>query len=464
MERELNQIKPAEAARTIGLRPPAARKILILGLNYLPESTSIGPYTADLAEYLRDQGHHVRVVTGFPTAPQWKVWEGYRGRMFQREVLNGISVLRTYLYVPADPRKALKRILFDSSFAVSSMAGLFWGFRPDLVVVISPPLQLAVTGWIFGVLSGAKMFFHIKDLVPDAAVAVGALRAGSRALKWGKALERWAYRRSAGIGVICEGMRRNLLAKGVPPDKVSVIPDYIDLKFIQPGPRDNAFRSRFNIPAEEFLVSYSGSISGKQGLETFVQAAKDFEGDSGVTCCLIGEGSYLADLKKTASDLSLRRLMFVPFQPRDTLSEQLSAADVLVITQRKSVTDVVFPGKLLYYMASGTAILASVSEDSETARFIRENRVGMVVPPEDPASLSGAIRWLKANPEQTLEFGRNGRRISQAQFDRSIVLHRFAARLEQCCASDSGPQHSSQAVAFQSADNANSFEVPREES
>jgi glycosyltransferase involved in cell wall biosynthesis len=95
------------------------------------------------------------------------------------------------------------------------------------------------------------------------------------------------------------------------------------------------------------------------------------------------------------------------------------------------VTDIAFPGKLLYYMAAGTAILAAVTEDSETGRFIRENRVGMVVPPEDPAALATAIRWMREHPEQTGAFGRKGRHLIETQFDRSFVLERFGLYLEQ---------------------------------
>src|ERR1017187_92793 len=120
-------------------------KILILGLNYLPESTSIGPYTADLAEYLCTQGHDARVVTGFPTAPQWKLWKGYQGKWFHREVINGVPVQRTYLYVPKNPHKTLQRILFDFSFALSALRGAIARSRPEVVVVVSPPLQLAIT-------------------------------------------------------------------------------------------------------------------------------------------------------------------------------------------------------------------------------------------------------------------------------------------------------------------------------
>jgi colanic acid biosynthesis glycosyl transferase WcaI len=403
-------------------------KTLILGLNYLPESTSIGPYTADLAEYLQAAGHDVRVITGFPTAPQWNVWNGYEGKRFMRETVNGVSVLRTWLYVPKNPRKTLQRILFDCSFALSALFGISLTWRPDIVVIISPPLQLAVTAFLIASLSGAKVFLQIKDLVPDAAIAVGALKEGSTVLRFARALEGFVYRRSTGIGVICEGMRRNLISKGVPPDKVTTLPDYIDLSFIRP-PANNGFRARFGIGQDEFLAMYSGSVAGKQGLETFVEAGAAFENDPSVTCCLIGAGPYLPELKDTAEKLAMRRFHFLPMQPRESLPEQLAAADALIVTQRKAVRDVVFPGKLLYYMASGRPILAAVSEDSETGRFIREMNVGIVVPPEEPARLAEAIRWMRDHRDEARALGRNGRRVAEQQFDRTVVLERFEAYL-----------------------------------
>lgn len=405
-------------------------RILILGLNYLPESTSIGPYTADLAEYLQDRGHDVRVVTGFPIAPQWKVWKGYRGRLFMREVIRGVPVTRTWFYVPKYPKKPLQRILFDCSFALSAFFGALSGKRPELVIVISPPLQLSITAALIHHLTRARVVLQIQDLVPDAAVAVGALRDGSRPVRMAQALERFAYRTAESIGVICEGMRSNLITKGVPERKVSLLPNYIDTSFMKPVTGQNDFRRRTGIGLQQFLVMYSGSIAGKQGLETFVAAGAEFETDSGVSCCVIGEGPYLPELEKTALTLGLRRFQFLPLQPRESLPSQLSGADVLVITQRATVRDVVFPGKMLYYMAAGRPILASVSQDSETGRFIREHRVGLVVPPEDPVLMAKAIRWMRSHPEDTRQFGLNGRRVAESQFDRTVVLEKMTAHLE----------------------------------
>jgi len=274
------------------------------------------------------------------------------------------------------------------------------------------------------------VFLVVKDLVPDAAIAVGAMRPGSAACRLAHALERFVYRRAARIAVICDGMRQNLIAKGVPAEKVVVLPDYVDLDFIKPQTTPNRFRAQFGIPGGQFLAMYSGSVAGKQGLQTFVEAAAELEPEDDIACCLIGDGPYLPELKQLAAGLALNRLRFLPLQPREHLPAQLSAADALVITQRRTVRDVVFPGKLLYYMASGTAILAAVNQDSETGRFIREHEAGIVTPPEDPGQLAQAIRWMRDNPERTRQLGLNGRRTAEAQFDRSVVLRKFAAYIE----------------------------------
>lgn len=405
-------------------------RILVLGVNYLPEPTAIGPYTADLAVHLKQCGHEVVVSTGFPTAPQWKVWEGYEGRWWMRETIDGVPVKRTYLYVPKQPKRALQRILFDCSFALSALVGNLFSPRVDLVIVISPPLQVGLTGWILGMLNRAPCFFHIQDLVPDAAVAVGAMRDGSWPVRLAHAMERFIYRRMAGIGVITPGFITNLVRKGVPQEKIALLPDYIDTSQIQHGPPDNEFRTEQGIPPGTFVAMYAGSVAAKQGLRTFVETAAELRSRSDILFYVVGEGPYLAELKMLAAKLDLQNLRFLPVQARATLPQKLAAANALVVTQIKSVTDIVFPGKLLYYMAAGRPILAAVSPQSETGTFVAENSVGLVVPPEDPASLAKAILQLKENPVHADELGANGRRVCLNQFDRATVLARFTSHME----------------------------------
>ena len=405
-------------------------RFLILGLNYLPESTSIGPYTADLAEYLQQRGHHVQVVAGFPIAPQWQIWEGYRDKWFMRQVVNGVQILRTWTYVPSQPKRTTSRILFDTSFALSSLLGGIATGAADLIIVVSPPLQLGLTGWLLGVWKRAPFFFHIQDLVPDAAVATGMLTEVGSTIRLARVMEKFVYTRAQSIGVICEGFARNLIAKGIASEKIALLPNYIDLESLKPVERNNAFRQQHGITPDEFLVMYSGSVALKQGLHTFVETAAEFSENDGVVFYLIGEGPYLQELKAMAEELRLTNLRFSPLQPRETLPIQLSAADVLLITQRRAVTDIVFPGKLLYYMAAGRPILAAVSPDSETGLFITKHQVGIVVPPEEPKALAEAIRYLRSNPNEIERLGKNGRRVAEEYFDRRVVLEKFVNYLE----------------------------------
>jgi colanic acid biosynthesis glycosyl transferase WcaI len=410
-------------------------RVLILGFNYLPESTSIGPYTADLAEFLVLRGHDVKVICGFPMAPGWTVWRGYRGFAYKREVISGVDVLRTWAYIPSDPRRASRRIAFDTSFAISALfRGIFAG-PCDVVVVISPPLQLGLSGWLLALLRRASVFFHIQDLVPDAAVAIGALRPGI-ALKLARMLEKFVYRHSHRIGVICDGFSRNLIAKDVPPSKVTLLPDYVDLKFMGTHEPYNSFRKNLGLSASDFIVMYSGSVAGKQGLETFVNAAFEMRSYSDIKFLLVGEGPYLPELKNRAREMDIPNLRFLPLQPRDGLSEQLAAADVLVITQKRTVTDIVFPGKLLYYMAAARPILASVNPESETGRFILSQGVGVVTPPEDAQALAEAVLRLRGG--EGLQLGRIGRRVVEERFDRNVVLPDFERCLERLCERDGG--------------------------
>jgi colanic acid biosynthesis glycosyl transferase WcaI len=404
-------------------------RFLILGLNYLPESTSIGPYTADLAAHLQHCGHEVQVITGFPVAPYFKVWEGYQNRWFMREVVNGVKVIRTYLYVPARPERVLNRIAFDISFAASALlAGLAAG-RADVIIAVSPPLQLGLTALAISRVKRARVFLLIKDMVPDAAIAAGMLPANSRAARFGYALERAIANRVARLGVICDGFKANLVAKGVSPDRITVIPDYVDLGFMREIDRNNSFRRKHSITNEQFVVTYSGSIALKQGLHVVVEAAARTIPDSALRFFVIGDGPYLPELRQAAARLEASNLTFLPLQPRDYLPLQLAAADALLITQRKTVGDCVFPGKLLYYMAAGRPIIAAVSSDSETGRFVSRHRVGLVVKPEEAGALAEGIDALRANRGLADEMGHNGRAIAERMFDRRRVLDDFATIL-----------------------------------
>src|SRR6185295_16866972 len=150
--------------------------------------------------------------------------------------------------------------------------------------------------------------------------------------------------------------------------------------------------------------------------------------DPTIKIVIVGGGLRLPEIQARAFDLALPNVLFLPLQSRETLSTQLGAADLLVITQKAAVKDVVFPGKLLYYMAAQRPILAIVNSDSETGRFVAAERVGAVVPPDSSAAVAKAIIQLRS--QSLTELGRNARSVCERYFDKKIVLPEFEVLLE----------------------------------
>lgn len=400
-------------------------RIVLAGINYHPEVTGIGPYNTELAEHLAADGHAVTVLTSPPWYPHWKIDAAYGGRRpFRVEHLNGVRVIRTPILLPPAQQTAFRRILFDSSFAASALLGSARIGAVDVVICVSPPLQLGVTSWLVARARGAKLIVHLQDIVPDAALSTGMMRTG-RAVALSRRLEGFVYRHADTVTVISEGFRENLMAKGVPAGKVAVLPNWIDAKRFQVQP-DPLVRGSLGAPDGETLVLHTGNMGAKQGLETVIDAAAQLSGEN-IAITLIGDGQSRAALESRASTLPGHHLRFLPLQ--DDLPATLAAADILVLSQRAQVTDSAAPSKLLSYMASGRPIVATVNESSEAGQLIKKAGCGLIVPPEQPARLAEAIRELHRHPETHAALGAAGRRHVAKNFDRSSILGRWSKLL-----------------------------------
>ncbi|MEA3358436.1 MAG: WcaI family glycosyltransferase [Thermodesulfobacteriota bacterium] len=392
--------------------------ILVIGINYAPEIIGIGENTTQLCEYLVSLGHRVKVITAFPHYPEWKVRPAYRGRIFMRETINGVSVYRGYSLIPRVSTRALQRILHDTTSATSALIiGLFLP-RPDMVLSISPPLQGGAAGYFLAKLKRSPFILQVKDLVPDLAISLGILK-DNMWLKIGKKLEMFVYSKAAGILVICQGFVNNLKAKGVPERKIHLLPNWVDLNHIKPLNRNNNFR-KTNMLQNKFVALYSGNMSAKQKLINVVSAARHLLGYEDILFLLAGDGPQKKDLQREAS--SEENIRFMPLQPVETFPLMLAAANLLILNQNSGVIDMVIPYKTLVYMSTGLPIVASVHTDSETARYIRIADCGIVVPPERPRELAEAVLALHNDEKMSTRLGRNGRKYAEGNFDRESIL------------------------------------------
>jgi len=403
-------------------------RLLLMAGNYAPEKTASAPLTTDFASYMRDAGHEVSVVTTFPHYPQWKVWEDQHG-LYRREEFDGVIVRRIRHYVPARP-SPLKRVLYYGSFGALAFAPGLASGRPDLILCVTPPLELALSGRALSLLWGVPYILWIKDLVPDVAIQLGMLK-NRAAIGAARLLERFAYTQAERLLVICQSFETNLRQKGVPPEKISIIPDWVDVKEIHPGVSGGAFRMGHEIDREKFLVIHAGNIGDKQKLELLLDAAKELQGFPAIEFLIVGDGARKSVVVAQAEKLNLHNVRFLPLQPRERFAEMLAAANILVLHQQRQVSDSVIPSKLLTYMASGRAIVATAAPESETARVLGRARCGSIVEPESPTKFAAAVLELYRNRDLADRYGDAGRNFVCENFSREVVLRRIESLLRE---------------------------------
>jgi colanic acid biosynthesis glycosyl transferase WcaI len=277
-------------------------KVIIWGINYRPESTGIAPYNAELAEYLSRAEHDVSVVTGFPYYPQWKKAATDK-QLYRREEINGVRVFRCAQYVPKTVTTA-KRILHELTFGLSSLLRVLFLPRPDIYIVVSPPLFLGFCAWIATVVKRSQYVFHVQDLQPGAAVGLGMVK-GKGFIRMLYALERFAYRHAAAVSGISDGMMDEFRRKGVKARKRIYFPNWLRTS-TWTAPVSGAFRRKFGFSSTELLAVYSGNLGRKQGIDVLLETAQLLKG-APVALVIAGAGAEREALALRVADLNLRQ-------------------------------------------------------------------------------------------------------------------------------------------------------------
>jgi colanic acid biosynthesis glycosyl transferase WcaI len=403
-------------------------KLLFYGINFAPELTGIGKYTGEMAAWMAQAGHEVRVITAPPYYPDWRVGEGHSASRYRTERWQGVQVHRTPLWVPPQPG-GLKRLLHLASFALSSLPVLCaqWRWKPDVVWVVEPPLMCAPAAAAFASLRGSKSWLHIQDYEVDAAFDLGLVK-GEGLRRAVQAAERWLMSRFDIVSSISGRMLDRARDKGVAPEQVLHFPNWVDISGITPLHAPSDYRAELGLADDAVVALYSGNMGNKQGLEILAEVARLLQDEPRIQFVLGGKGSGRADLQARCEGLN--NVRFLDLQPLERLNQWLGLADVHLLPQRADAADLVMPSKLTGMLASGRAVLATALPHTELSRVVNDEAAcGLVVPPENPSAMAEALRALAMDPARRAELGANGRRYAEAQLSQDAILRRFEAQL-----------------------------------
>jgi colanic acid biosynthesis glycosyl transferase WcaI len=401
-------------------------RILVLTINYWPEKTGIGAVLTRRCEYLAGAGHAVTVCTGMPYYPEWRVDPAYRGKLFHREIRKGVNILRSWIWVPKRVT-SIKRILFEASFLASSLLRALASRKPDLLLVVSPPLGLAVSARILSRWAKAPYVFDVEDMQPDAAADLGMLPRPVLPLLY--RLESMAYRRAALITTLTEGMRQKIVAKGIPAARVAVIPPPADRSLFGVSAEQGlAFRRKHGLEGK-FVVAHSGNMGVKQGLDLVLDAAVRLKERREIAFLLAGDGAMKPHLQRRTEALQLDNVRFLPLQEQAEFLKMLAAMDLALIVQEPSVSDIAFPSKTVTLLSAARPVAAAVSANSEVARVLASSGAGVVTEPGQAGALAASIVELFQDPKRRSAMGESGRRYALQYWGEDILLPQFASQL-----------------------------------
>lgn len=394
---------------------------------YPPEVRSAAQLIYELAHTLAAREHHVSVVTTFPPT-RAEVAESaraglsvYRGRFWLREQDGLVNVIRMAT-LPFNKVPVAVRSIGHFALAASLFAGAVMSGRPDVVWMYSPPLTLGLVGMGLQWLWGTPYVASIQDLHPQALVDLGLLRSPTaiRLFEW---MEQLVYRHAARIVVHSEGNRQEVRKRGVPMDRVVVVPNWVDTTAFLLDSRREESRKR-HAPGSRFIVLFAGVMGYAQDLEVILRAADRLRQRHEIQFLLVGDGVCKADAEIRAVGMGLPNMRFLPLVPGDVYPEVVAAADVCLVTLRPEVRTPVIPSKVLGIMAGARPIVAALPHGNDAIQLIDEAECGICVRAGDDVALAEAVERLCDEPDLGKQMGARGRRFAESHLDRGLGVER----------------------------------------
>jgi colanic acid biosynthesis glycosyl transferase WcaI len=387
-------------------------RLLVLNQYYWPGVEATAQLLTDLCEALADE-IDVKVVTG--------VLHGHEDEP-RRLVRNGVEIVR----VPSTSFERSRLLARASNYASYLTNALVFGLRgprPDVVLCMTDPPVVADIALLVAKRFRAPLVVISQDVFPEIAVQLKRLE-NPVAMRMLRSFVSLYLRRADRIVAIGDTMRRRLEEKGAPPERVSVIPNWVDTERLAPRDRANDWARNLGLD-KRFVVMHSGNIGHAQDLDSLVRSATFLRDLEDLWILIIGMGARHAELKSLAELLDVDQVRFLYYQSRGVLPQSLSAADVHVVGLAPGLAGYVVPSRLYGILAVARPVIVAADAESETAQVVQRVGCGVVVPPGRPELLARAIRDAHDGKYDLVEMGRRGREWVEREADRSVAIQRY---------------------------------------
>ncbi|MDE3190609.1 MAG: glycosyltransferase family 4 protein [Acidobacteriota bacterium] len=392
--------------------------MLVLNQYYWPGLEATAYLLSQLLAALADE-FDITVVTGRLAvhAPQ-----------AERVEHDGVKIVRVRS-TAFDRTGMLGRAANYATYLLQTLRVALLSRRPSVVLCMTDPPVIGDVALVVARRFRRPLVVVSQDVFPEIAVELKRLENRSL-IGVMRVLIGWYLRRADRVVAIGETMRRRLVQKGAAPDRIVVIPNWVDTNAIHPEPRDNDWARSHDL-AGRFVVMHSGNVGHPQNLDVLIRATTFLRDLDDLRVVIIGGGARRGALMELAEILETDAVRFLDYQPRETLSASLSSAQMHYVGLGRGLSGYVVPSRLYGILAAGRPVLAAVDDESETAAVVRAVGCGLVVPPSRPELVAQALRDLHDGRHDLEAMGGRGRDYVVAEADRSVAIERYRRLLHE---------------------------------
>lgn len=357
--------------------------------NFYPEVNAPANRTYEHCLEWAKAGANITVITCVPNFPKGVVFDGYKNKLYQKEIINGIRVIRVWTYITAN-EGTLKRILDYLSFAImATIVSLFK--KTDVIIATSPQFFTAIAGAFSAIFKRKPWIMEVRDIWPESIVAVGAMK-NKTIITFLEKIEKWLYRRASKIIVVTDSFKKDIIGKGLPENKIEVVKNGAYLDKFKPIEKDNKLVNQLNLE-DRFIVAYFGTLGMAHKMDFIIRASKEVT-DKTIMFLIIGDGAEKENLINLKNSINANNVMILPSVSKNDIAKYISIIDIALVNLKKSETfKNVIPSKIFENAAMNKPILLGV--EGESKEIIEFYRAGLCFDPENEKDFLSILYQMK---------------------------------------------------------------------
>lgn len=402
-------------------------KILQLTSYFYPEKAASSYLRDNRDEAFLKEGFQIVVYTPVPTRGVSKdEREYYKRHKLESKASGQMKVHRFSLY-----GEGKNPVLRACRYFLSCIIQLFKGvFAKDarscnlMFITSTPPIQGAMAA-IVKKIRKIPLVYNLQDIFPDSLAGTGLAKKDGFIWKIGRVIENFTYRNADKIIVISQDFKMNIMAKGVPEEKIAVVYNWVDQNAVVDVPREkNILFDRYHLDRGKFYVTYNGNIGLTQNMDMLLEVAKALEANEDIQFVLVGNGAYLEQVKQIIKDRNVGNVTLLPFQPYEEISHVFSLGDVSLVISKPGVGANSVPSKTWSIMSASRPVLANFDEN-ELKTIIEDNHCGIFTKAGDKVAFTDAILKLYRDHELCKEMSANGRKFVMDNLTKEVGTQKY---------------------------------------